>query len=314
MTTALMMLIAFVLLVGLAGTALLIQAGMTAQRRLAARLALVSRPSRGAEPLTAIRRRSERPGPLVRLAGVLGCDWKRREAYPVRWWIVLAGTCIAGRVAALLASGLLGQASLLVWPVVTLALSRMLFRGWARARQDKLLAQFPDALGMIVRTVRVGVPVAEAVKLVTAEAPEPTRTEFRTLTDQIAIGARLDEAVLAMAERIGMAEYKFFATTIVLQAQTGGGLGEALEGIAEVVRRRVALKERGFALSSEARTSAKVLTGLPFVVGACMLLVAPGYMDPLLYTSLGQKLMGIAVLSLVVGALVMRSLIRRVLA
>jgi tight adherence protein B len=190
----------------------------------------------------------------------------------------------------------------------------MLFRGWSRARQDKLLTQFPDALGMIVRTVRVGVPVVEGVKLVAIEAPEPTRAEFRSLADQIAIGRRLDEAVLAMAERIGMAEYRFFATTIVLQAQTGGGLGEALEGLADVVRRRVSLRARGYALSSEARTSAKVLTGLPFVAGLCMLIVAPGYMDPLLYTSLGQKMIALAGLSLVVGALVMRSLIRSVLA
>lgn len=314
MSTGLMMLVAFLLLIGLAGTALLIQDGMAAQRRLSARLALVGPRSRAQVPPTTIRRQAERIGGMARLAGVLGCDWKRRDAYPVRWWIVLAGTCVAGRVAALLASGLLDEASLLVWPIATVALSRMLFGGWARARRDKLLAQFPDALGMIVRTVRVGVPVVEGVKLVAAEAPEPTRTEFSHLVDQIAIGSRIDEAVLAMAERIGMAEYRFFATTIVLQAQTGGGLSEALEGLAEVVRRRVALKARGFALSSEARTSAKVLTGLPFVAGLCMLVVAPGYMDPLLYTSLGQKMMALAALSLVTGALVMRALIRRVLA
>lgn len=313
MTSALKMLVAFVLLVGLAGTALLIQDGMAAQRRIAARLARVSRRSLSAAPQTAIRREAARPGPFTRLASLLGCDWKRRDAYPVRWWIVLLGTCIAGRIAALLASSVLGEASLLIWPIATLALSRMLFRGWARARQDKLLAQLPDALGMIVRTVRVGVPVVEGAKLVATEAPEPTRAEFRNLADQIAIGTRLDEAVLAMAERIGTAEYRFFATTIVLQAQTGGALGEALDGLADVVRRRVALKARGFALSSEARTSAKVLTGLPFVAGLCMLLVAPGYMDPLIYTKLGHNMMAVAVLSLVIGALVMRSMVRSVL-
>ncbi|MBV8914991.1 MAG: type II secretion system F family protein [Acetobacteraceae bacterium] len=311
--SAFKMLVAFMLLIGLAGAALLIQEGMAAQSRLAARLALVSRRSLAAAPVSAIRREADRPSPFTRIATLLGCDWQRRDAYPVRWWIVLVGTCVAGRVVALLASSVLGEASLAVWPIATLALSRMLFRGWAHARRDKLLSQFPDALGMIVRTVRVGVPVVEGAKLVAAEAPEPTRAEFRNLADQIAIGARLDEAVLAMADRIGMAEYRFFATTIVLQAQTGGGLGEALDGLADVVRRRVALRARGFALSSEARTSAKVLTGLPFVAGLSMLLVAPGYMDPLIYTVLGHKMMTVAAMSLVVGALVMRSMIRRVL-
>src|SRR3954462_9610391 len=111
MTTGLMMLVAFVLLVGLAGTALLIQDGMAAQRRVAARLALVSARSRSAAPATAIRRRGEGAGRLAGVAAVLGCDWKRRESYPVRWWIVLSGTCVAGRVAAMLASGLLDEAS-----------------------------------------------------------------------------------------------------------------------------------------------------------------------------------------------------------
>jgi tight adherence protein B len=313
MPTGTLLLLAFPLLAGLAGAALLIQDGMASQQRVAARLARVTRPTRQLPQRTVIGRKTAGLGPLASLLGLLGCDWNRRDQYPVRWWIVLGGAGVVSRIAALLASGLLGEASLLVWPAATIALSRMTFRGWARAKQDKLLTQFADTLGMIVRTVRVGVPVVEGIRLVALEAPEPTRAEFRYLADQIAIGSRLDEAVLAMAERVGMPEYRFFATTIVLQAQTGGGLGEALENLADVVRRRIALKARGYALTSEARTSAKILTGLPFAAGAAMLVVAPGYMDPLLYTPLGQTMMGLAVLSLAIGALVMGALVRNVL-
>ena len=133
------------------------------------------------------------------------------------------------------------------------------------------------------------------------------------LAEELAIGVPLEDALRALAARTGMPEYRFFATTVVLQAQTGGGLSEALENLADVVRKRVALRARGYALASEARTSAMVLSALPFVAGGTMLVLTPDYMDLLFTTSTGHQMLGIAALSLVVGHCAMRSLIRRTL-
>ena len=308
-----LLLLGFPMLVGLAGAALLLAEGQASQRRVAMRIGRFS-----AAPSTAVRhdpiaRAVPRRSPAERFASLFGCDWPRRRFYPVTWWIVLLGSIACGYATTLLMSDLIGRASLAACPAVALAISRMLFGGWGAKRRGKLLEQFPDALGMIVRTVRVGVPIAEGIRLVGREAEEPTGSEFRTIGEELAIGVPLGQAVRGLAERTGMAEYGFFATTVVLQAQTGGGLGEALDTLADVVRKRVALRARGYALSSEARTSALVLAALPFVVGAMMLVLTPGYMGPLLTTELGRKMLTVAAISLVIGVLVMRAIIRKTL-
>jgi tight adherence protein B len=313
LASGIMLLLAFSMLIGLAGTALLTAEGMAKQRRIATRLARVAPTSAQIATKSPVKIRAKAPGPLSRVASVFGCDWERRHLLPMQWWIALAATCIAGRLAAALVAAMLGDLALLVWPVAWRFVSRMVFKGWSQARRERLQNQFADAIGMIVRTVRAGIPVIEGLRLVGREADEPTRSEFRQLSEQISIGVPLDEAVLAMAERTGMTEYRFLASTVILQSQTGGGLSEALENLAEVVRRRVALRARGFALTSEARTSGKVLLGLPFLSGGMMMFLTPAYMDPLISTQVGHECLGVAALSLITGALVMRSMIRSVL-
>lgn len=312
----LLLMMAFPMLAGLAGAALLISNAQAAQRRVAARLAKVV--PTAALPATRhgrISREADAPGgPTGLLAALFGCNWARRRHYPVRWWIVLLGAVGVGRVAVLMVQGLLGSVAMVFWPVAAIAASRMLFGGWDAKRRARLLEQFPDALAMIVRTVRVGVPVAEGVALVGREAEEPTGSEFRLVANEINIGVPLSDALQGLAARTGMTEYRFFATTVALQAQTGGGLSEALETLAEVVRKRVALRARGYALSSEARTSALVLSAMPFLVGAALMAITPDYMTPMFTTEFGYKALGLAALMLTVGTLVMRVLIRRTLA
>lgn len=312
--SATLLVLAFAMLVGLAGAALLLMEGQAHQRRVDVRLGRVSTTPIEARHDPIARALGDTATPVERLAGLFGCDWPRRHTYPAPWWVVIAGSALLGYVVALLLDDLLGRAAIVAWPVTALAASRMLFGGWGAKRRGKLLEQFPDALGMIVRTVRVGVPVAEGIRLVGRESPEPTGAEFRIVGEELAIGVSLGQAVRALAERTGMPEHGFLATTIILQAQTGGGLGEALEILADVVRKRVALRARGYALSSEARTSALVLAALPFVAGGTMLLLTPDYMGSLFTTGIGHKMLTVAGLSLVIGVLSMRSLIRKTLA
>jgi len=221
---------------------------------------------------------------------------------------------VVGRIATYLATGLLGPASWAVMPIAGLLVCRSVYGVWDGKRRDRLLQQLPDALGMVVRTVRVGVPVLEGIRMVSREAPDPTGLEFRQLVDEIAIGTTLDVALRATAERTGIPEYRFFATAVALQMQTGGGLSDALEILADVVRKRLALRDRGFALTSEARTSALILAVLPFLIGLMMAFLSPGYLDVLFTTPIGSKMLGIGALSLCIGIATMRMMIRRTLA
>jgi Flp pilus assembly protein TadB len=127
------------------------------------------------------------------------------------------------------------------------------------------------------------------------EAQTPTREEFSKAADQVSIGLDLENALLEMAERNDLSEYRFFATALALQSQTGGGLTETLETLADTIRKRENARKRGHALASEARTSIYVLAALPIVVGAMLFVINPDYIGLLFTDTGGQKLLGIAV-------------------
>ncbi|MDA8051442.1 MAG: type II secretion system F family protein [Rhodospirillales bacterium] len=270
-------------------------------------------PSGEAEMVNLFRRtRATRSGALKRKAALLiGFDPNRRDVYPLPWWVVLGAALAVSRGAAGIMGGLLGPLSLALVPVGTVFLCRSFF-GWCDGRRTRLLFhQMPDALAMIVRSVRVGIPMHEAMQVVAREGADPTAEEFRLLGNRIMLGMPLDEALRDMADRNGLAEYRFFATALSLQSQTGGGLTETLENLAEVIRKRVALRARGYALASEARTSAGILAALPVVTGIALWFLNRAYTSQLFTDPTGRKIFGTAVLSLVIGLLVMRSIIQR---
>ncbi len=254
-------------------------------------------------------RRRER---LVRrAAGVIGFAPARRDQYPLPWWVVLGTATTLGRVASGALGGLLGPLSILLVPAGAIILSHAFF-GWCDARRNRtLLQQMPDALAMIVRSVRVGIPMQEAIQAVAREGAQPTAQEFGLLVNRMRIGMPLEEALGEMAGRNRLPEYRFFATALSLQSQTGGGLTETLEGLADVIRKRVALRARGYALAAEARTSAVILAALPVLSGVGLWFLNRSYMDKLFTDPTGEKIFGAAVLSLVFGLLVMRGIIQR---
>jgi tight adherence protein B len=197
--------------------------------------------------------------------------------------------------------------------VIWVMLSRMFFNRVENKRRNALLWQFPDALAMIVRSIRVGVPVIDAVRNVSLAAPSPTAGEFNRLVDQIAVGTPLDEAVTELASRTGLAEYRFFATALSLQTQTGGTLSETLENLADVIRKRAALKARGHAMTAEARTSSSILAMLPVVTGGMLYFLNPSYMMILFVDPTGKMFFSAAVISLIIGMLAIRAIIKSVL-
>ena len=246
-------------------------------------------------------------------ARVFGYHPAQSEYYPMKWWAVLGLTLAAARLVAGMAEIFLGAAALMATPVLWAMLSRSVF-GWSeQRRRDALFAQFPDALAMIVRALRVGIPLGEGIRTVAREASAPTRAEFALLHDRLSVGGTLEDALRDMARRNEIPEYRFFATTLALQSQTGGGLTEALDGLAETMRRRLALKARGHALAAEAKTSIIILASLPFVAGGALAVLNPDYVGRLFVEPECQKVLLAACMLLGGGLLVMRGMIRQAL-
>ncbi len=233
------------------------------------------------------------------LASIFGVNLERQALYPAKWYVILAGTFVLALCGRFAAQELLGLFSWAVLPIAWVVFSRMFFKSVEAKRRNKLLWQFPDALAMIVRSIRVGVPVIDAVRNVSLSAPNPTAGEFNRLVEQIAVGTPLDEAVTELAQRTGLAEYRFFATALSLQTQTGGTLSETLENLADVIRKRAALKARGHAMTAEARTSSAILAMLPIVTGVMLYFLNPSYIMMLFTDPTGKEFFSAAVISLI---------------
>ncbi len=307
---------ACVSLVGLAVSGMMVSRAQADRERLQERMVSVVTPhSRAARvELTAFTAHdsAQRSSPFYTFAGFFGFDPDKTTLYPIKWWIVLSVALILAKLAQNLTAEFLGGP--LSWvgvPVVWVLLTRNYF-GWIEnRRRSQLLQQFPDALAMIVRAIRVGIPVMEAIRIVSRESESPTAGEFARLVDMIAIGSTLEDGVTELARRSGLPEYRFFATALSLQNQTGGTLSETLENLADVIRKRAGLKARGKALTSESRASAVILAILPFGTGAMLYLINPDYISLLFVHPTGQSMLGGAVISLSLGLFMIRTIIRK---
>jgi tight adherence protein B len=251
--------------------------------------------------------------PLELAARLFGYDPSRSEQYPLKWWAVLGVHAVAARLIAGFAVSIIGPVGWVLWPVLWVFASRSTFKWAVTRRRDKLFTQFPDALAMIVRSIRSGVPLTEALRIVSAQSPEPTASEFALIAGDLSIGAPIAEALAALADRNSITEYRFFSTALALQSQTGGRLGETLDSLAQVVRKRTAAKSRGKALASEARTSAAILAGLPILAMGGLYLLNPTYMSVLFTDSMGHIFLCAAFGSLGSGIFVMRTIINKTL-
>jgi len=312
-----LLLLSLPLLSGLGGTGLMVVNAQKRDARLAARVASLTLGSR-APAVTDVQQvvraaATVRASPLASALALFGCDYERREIYPVPWWVVLPVALGIGRLAVTLVVGIVGPIGWAVWPFIWVLAARTAFGYWEGKRRDLMLKQFPDALAIIVRCARVGVPVTDGIRIVARESPAPTGPEFDRLADEIAIGTSLDTALRATASRTGMPEYRFFATVLTLQAQAGGGLSESLDMLADIIRKRVALKQRGYALTSEARTSALILSCLPFIAGAAIFVMQRDYINLLFTTTGGQACLGAAILLMMTGMGIIQYMISSVL-
>jgi len=177
-------------------------------------------------------------------------------------------------------------------------------------RIAKFNGRFPDAIELMVRGLRSGLPISETMGVVATEVPGPIAIEFQQVVDKMKIGRTMEAALQEAADRIGTPEFQFFVITLAIQRETGGNLAETLANLAEVLRKRAQMKLKIKAMSSESKASAYIVGSLPFIVFGLVWFLNPNYMngffvdDRLIVAGLG------GLVWMTIGALIMAKMVR----
>ena len=190
--------------------------------------------------------------------------------------------------------------------VVGLAIPHLVVGRRIKKRQMQFLKLFPDAIDLMVRGLRAGLPVAESFITVSKELPPPMGDTFANISHQTQLGVPMEKALADNANKLALTEFNFFVTTIILQRETGGNLGEILNNLADMLRQRHMMKMKIGAMSSEARASAYIIGALPFVVFGILMAVSPDYLKPLFDDARGNKALAMAGGSLFMGGFIMK--------
>ncbi|OKO71249.1 type II secretion system F family protein [Bradyrhizobium sp. AS23.2] len=249
------------------------------------------------------RRQQEKSVPLSVRLSQAGLDWT-----PQKFWIasaVLAGVLAAA--ALFVGGGLLGAAGLAF--AGGFGLPRWALGFLKKRREAKFLAALPDAVDVIVRGIKAGLPLFESIKVVAADAPEPLRGEFLNIIETQAIGMPLGEACSRLYERMPLPEANFFGIVISIQQKSGGNLSEALGNLSKVLRDRKKMKEKIQAMSMEAKASAGIIGSLPPIVMFLVYLTTPHYISLLWTHPTGQLMLVGCVVWMSIGIMVMKKMI-----
>ena len=188
---------------------------------------------------------------------------------------------------------------------------RFLFRREANRYAALLLAQLPDAISLVLRAVRTGLPVVEAIRSIGTELPAPTSGEFGRVSQEVGIGTAIEDALWNLYDRTEIREYAFLAVTVGLQSQAGGNLTETLANLADLVRKRVAMVSKVKAITAEARASALILIALPFVVAVILMVLQPDYIGELFTNPRAGGMQATFVTMLTLGIVTINTMISR---
>ncbi|AJX72428.1 type II secretion system (T2SS), F family protein [Burkholderia pseudomallei MSHR4377] len=201
-------------------------------------------------------------------------------------------------------------------PWLRLALAAALAAGAARAVyriligrfKQRFLSVFPDALDLIIRAVRAGIPVAQAIGTAGRESEEPVRATFRAMGDALRVGADLKDVLEQQAERLRLADFSFFGVCLVLQRETGGNLTETLENLSGIIRTRRDIRMKTRALTAEGRIASKIIAAVPFAIAGFLFVVNRPYVNLLFHTRAGHKMLILAAVLLTVGLAMIRKI------
>jgi tight adherence protein B len=178
-----------------------------------------------------------------------------------------------------------------------------------KRRESRFLEAFPDAVDVIVRGIKAGLPLLDSLRLIANEANEPVRSEIRSIIDTQTIGIPLGEACLKLYERMPLPEANFFGIVVAIQQRAGGNLSEALGNLSRVLRERKKMKAKIKAISMEAKASAAIIGALPIAVMLLVYITSPQYISLLWTEPLGRMMMAGSVVWMSMGIFVMRKMI-----
>jgi tight adherence protein B len=252
----------------------------------------------------------------------LEAQQKAKKSVSLRTRLMRAGFDISPRTFYLASAGfgLLGFLILLVAGssllvslgagfVLGVGVPRWVLKKAAERRQNKFLVEFANAIDIIVRGVKTGLPLSDCLQIIANEAPEPVKSAFVDLVEQQRIGIPLSQAFQRMQDRMPLQEVNFFSIVIAIQAQTGGNLAEALGNLSQVLRDRYRLQSKVKAFSAEAKASAMIIGALPIVVMMAVYFTTPDYISVLWTERIGKFLLAAAGAWMLIGILVMRKMI-----
>ena len=296
--------------------------GEKTQKRLAAvsKTAVNARPARGADVSQARRKNMQA---MLKEMEKQQAEQKKIVRISLRRRIEMAGLSITPRTYWLMSAGLglvvalgLFFVAHQVWYVVLLGLfafgvglPRWILSFLKNRREKKFTREFANAIDVIVRSVKTGLPVVEAMKVVSTEIPEPVASEFKQLIEGLKVGVTMEAGLKRMYERMPTAEVNFFGIVITVQQKSGGNLSEALGNLALVLRDRKRLQGKIRAMSSEAKASAGIIGSLPPAVMLLVYLSTPEYIDTLFQVKLGNLMLLGCVVWMSLGILVMKKMI-----
>ena len=179
-----------------------------------------------------------------------------------------------------------------------------------RKRRKRFVALFPEAVDLMVRGLKSGVPVTQTIISVGNEIQDPVGTEFRWVSDSAALGVSLIDALWEAAKRIDTAEFRFFVVALTIQRETGGNLGETLENLSDILRRRLQMQLKVKAMSSEARSSAMIIAALPFAMFGILMALNPAYAMKLIDDPRGLMMLGAGLFLMFLGIVLMARMVR----
>jgi Flp pilus assembly protein TadB len=177
--------------------------------------------------------------------------------------------------------------------------------------QRRFVDAFPDALDLIVRAVRAGIPAPEAIELATREIRAPVGSEFQRMLDEMRIGIEMEDALQHAADRVRVPDFRFFVVSLLLQRRTGCGIAEILSNLSNIIRQRKTLRLKARALTAEATASAAVVAIMPFVAGVGLFLINRQVMSMLFVDPRGRFMLGVAVIAQILGIIVMKAMIKK---
>jgi tight adherence protein B len=246
--------------------------------------------------------KSARP-PLKTRMEQAGLSWTKRTYYLVSagiaFFIILVTWLFGLPWWAVLIFGVCGVVAVPRWLV-----------GYLRKRRfKKFLGEFPNAVDVIVRGIKAGLPLNDCMKIIANEAGEPVKGEFKVVNEEQTLGLSLPDAIARLPDRIPVPETSFFSIVISIQSKAGGNLSEALGNLSRVLRERKKMKDKIKAMSAEAKASALIIGALPLVVMVLVYLSSPGYIMLLFQTTTGNVILAFASIWAGIGVLVMRKMV-----